>query len=181
MARVLVTGGVRSGKSRYAEALVDPSAPALYITPGYPADPAADPEWSARVAAHQLRRPPMWGTLETLDLAAGIAGADAPVLVDCLGVWVTRLFDRWEVWESPAEEWRERFDAEVTGLCGALTGAGVPVVVVTNEVGWGVVSPYRSGRMFADQLGRLNQAVAAVCDEVVLMVAGRPLRLPTGA
>ncbi|MDQ7992075.1 MAG: bifunctional adenosylcobinamide kinase/adenosylcobinamide-phosphate guanylyltransferase [Propionicimonas sp.] len=177
MARVLVTGGVRSGKSRYAEELVDPAAPALYLTPGYPAD-SADPEWASRVAAHQLRRPTTWRTLETLDLAGGIAGAGVPVLVDCLGVWVTRLFDSWEAWEAPAEQWRDRFDAEVAGLTAALSASPVPVVVVTNEVGWGVVSPYRSGRMFADQLGRLNQAVAGVCDEVILMVSGRPLRLP---
>lgn len=177
MARVLVTGGVRSGKSRYAESLLDPAAPAVYVTPGYPADPATDAEWAARVAAHRERRPAGWQTVETLALADTIAGATAPVLVDCLGTWLTRLVDEWQAWEAPSVQWQDRLDAEVAALARAVA-ASPDVVVVTNEVGWGLVSQYRSGRVFADQLGRINQAVGAVCDEVVLMVAGRPLRLP---
>ena len=177
MARILVTGGVRSGKSRYAEALLDAGASALYLTPGYPADPAVDAEWAARVAAHQARRPAGWRTVETLALAERIATADAPVLVDCLGTWLTRLLDQWQAWEAPTPQWQPQLDDEVAALSRAV--AGCPdIVIVTNEVGWGLVSEYRSGRVFADQLGRLNQAVGAVCDEVVLMVAGRPLRLP---
>lgn len=177
MARVLVTGGVRSGKSRYAEELLDPSAPAVYLTPGYPPDPAVDADWAARVAAHQARRPALWRTVESLDLVGGIATAEAPVLVDCLGTWVTRLFDAWGVWDAPTEAWRERFDLEVAALAAAVA-ACPEIVLVTNEVGWGLVSEHRSGRIFADQLGRANQAVAGVCDEVVLMVAGRPVSLP---
>lgn len=177
MARTLVTGGVRSGKSRYAEALLDATAAALYLTPGYPADPEADAEWASRVEAHRMRRPAGWRTEETLDLAAGIAAATDPVLVDCLGTWLTRLLDEWEAWDAPAEEWRQRLDAEVAALTEAVASSQ-DVVIVTNEVGWGLVSEYRSGRVFADQLGRINQTVAAVCDDVVLMVAGRPLRLP---
>lgn len=178
MTRVLVTGGVRSGKSRYAEQLMDADTPALYLTPGYPADPNVDPEWAARVAAHQSRRPACWTTRETLGLAEAINGAEAPVLLDCLGTWLTRLMDSWEAWEEPAETWRTRLDAEVSALATAVAQAPVKVVIVTNEVGWGLVSEYPAGRIFADQLGRVNQAIAAVCDEVVLMVAGRPLRLP---
>lgn len=174
MTRVLVTGGVRSGKSRYAEALLDAGAPAVYLTPGYRADPAADPEWAARVQAHQTRRSARWRTVETLDLAGGVAASQAPVLVDCLGVWLTRLLDSWEAWEAPAEQWQARLDAEVSALASAVASAS-EVVVVTNEVGWGLVSEYRSGRVFADQLGRVNQAIGQVCDEVVLMVAGRAL------
>lgn len=78
MTRVLVTGGVRSGKSRYAEQLLDACAPAVYLTPGYPADPAGDPEWATRVAAHQARRPACWTTRETLDLAGSISTAASP-------------------------------------------------------------------------------------------------------
>ena len=174
MARILVTGGVRSGKSRYAEGLLDAAAPAIYLTPGYPADPAADPEWAARVDSHQARRPAGWRTVETLDLASIIASADAPVLVDCLGVWVTRLFDSWDAWDAAPADWQERLDTELANLATAVA-ACPEVTLVTNEVGWGLVSEYRAGRVFADQLGRTNQAVAAVCDEVVLMVAGRPL------
>ena len=177
MARILVTGGVRSGKSRYAETLLDATRPALYLTPGYPADPAVDAEWAARVVAHQARRPAGWRTVETLALAERIATADAPVLVDCLGTWLTRLLDQWQAWEAPTPQWQPQLDDEVAALSRAVAGCA-DLVIVTNEVGWGLVSEYRSGRVFADQLGRLNQAVGAVCDEVVLMVAGRPLRLP---
>lgn len=178
MTRILVTGGVRSGKSRYAEQLVDAASPVVYLTPGYPSDPTADPEWAARVAAHQSRRPACWTTLETLDLAGSIAAAEAPVLLDCLGTWLTRLLDSWSAWDDPVETWQPRLDAEVTALADAVSRTPVDVVIVTNEVGWGLVSEYPAGRIFADQLGRLNQTIAAVCDEVVLMVAGRPLQLP---
>ena len=176
MARVLVTGGTRSGKSRHAEARFDPLLPAVYLTPGYPADPAADPEWADRVAAHRARRPSAWQTVETLELADAIRAARTPVLVDCLGTWVTRLFDSWQAWEAPPGQWRPRFDDALAGLAGAV--AGCPsIVLVTNEVGWGLVSEHRAGRVFADQLGIANAAVAEVCDEVVLMVAGRALRV----
>lgn len=181
MARILVTGGVRSGKSRYAEQLVGAASSALYLTPGYPADPVADAEWAARVAAHRARRPACWQTRETLNLAEEIATADRPVLVDCLGVWLTRVLDDWDAWETPATDWLPRLDDEVSSLATAVANAAEDVVLVTNEVGWGVVSEHRSGRIFADHLGRVNQAVARVCDEVVLMVAGRPLRLPVSA
>ncbi len=178
MARILVTGGVRSGKSRHAEQLLDADAPAVYLTPGYPADPSADPEWAARVAAHRSRRPARWTTLETLALADAITDAEHPVLVDCLGTWLTRLLDSWGAWEESSAAWQPRLDAEVAALATAVTEARVSVVLVTNEVGWGLVSEYPAGRIFADQLGRVNQAIAAVCEDVVLMVAGRPLHLP---
>ncbi|MFZ1284309.1 MAG: bifunctional adenosylcobinamide kinase/adenosylcobinamide-phosphate guanylyltransferase [Propionicimonas sp.] len=176
MARVLVTGGVRSGKSRYAEGLLDPGRPAVYVTPGYPADPLVDADWAARVAAHQVRRPAAWHTTETLGLADSIRTATAPVLVDCLGTWVTRLIDSWQAWDIPVREWLPAFDDELSSLTSAVATRS-DVVLVTNEVGWGVVSEHRSARVFADQLGRTNQAVAEVCDQVVLMVAGRPLTI----
>jgi len=177
MPHVLVTGGVRSGKSRYAESLLSIEDPVSYLTPGYPADPAADAEWAARVAAHQLRRPATWRTVETLALAEAIADAPGPVLIDCLGTWLTRLLDSWQAWDEEAPEWSHRLAEESSALVTAVREHPGEVVVVTNEVGWGVVSEYRSGRLFADNLGRLNQQVAAACDQVVLMVAGRPLSL----
>lgn len=177
MTHVLVTGGVRSGKSRYAETLLSATDPVTYITPGYPADPAADPEWAARVAAHQLRRPPAWRTLETLSLAEAVSGTSGPVLIDCLGTWLTRLLDSWEAWEADEARWLGPLEAEVIALAQAVGQHPGDVVVVTNEVGWGLVSEYRAGRIFADQLGRANQRVGAACDRVVLMVAGRSLEL----
>lgn len=178
MARTLVTGGVRSGKSRYAETLLSPTAPVTYLSPGYPADPTHDPEWAERVVAHRTRRAPAWRTVETLALTDGIRGAEGPVLVDCLGTWVTRLLDSWDAWDQPHAPWLPRFEAEVEALAAAVSGKAGDLVIVTNEVGWGLVSEYRSGRIFVDLLGRTNAKVAAACDTVVLMVAGRPLVLP---
>ncbi|MCB0912448.1 MAG: bifunctional adenosylcobinamide kinase/adenosylcobinamide-phosphate guanylyltransferase [Propionibacteriaceae bacterium] len=177
MVHVLVTGGVRSGKSRHAESLLAADTGVSYLTPGYPADPAHDAEWAARVAAHQLRRPPTWRTVETLDLAAALADADGPVLIDCLGTWLTRLLDAWHAWDDEEAAWAPRLATETAALAAAIGAHPSDVVVVTNEVGWGLVSEYRAGRLFADHLGRVNQAVAAVSDRVVLMVAGRPLVL----
>lgn len=174
MARILITGGVRSGKSRYAESLLPSDAPVTYLTPGYPAD--YDPEWAARVAAHRLRRPPSWSTVESLDLAAALAKIDGPVLIDCLGTWLTRLIDSWQAWDATDADLAERVGVATVELVEAVSGHA-EVVIVTNEVGWGVVPDHRAGRVFADNLGRINQAVAAVCDDVVLMVAGRPLSL----
>ena len=176
MAHVLVTGGVRSGKSRYAESLLA-DADVTYLTPGYPAVAVADPEWAARVAAHQHRRPAGWRTVETIDVAGGLAAAPGPVLVDCLGTWLTRQLDARSAWEAAEPDWSAALAAEAELLARAVAAHPWDVVIVTNEVGWGVVSEHRSGRLFADQLGRLNQRVAAACDRVVLMVAGRPLAL----
>ncbi len=180
MTHVLVTGGVRSGKSSYAEALLDADAAVTYLTPGYPAD-AVDAEWAARVAAHQLRRPPAWRTIESLDLAETLRAVDGPVLIDCLGTWLTRLFDAWDAWEDDSVHHLGRLDGELSTLAAAVREHTSDVIVVTNEVGWGVVSAYKSGRVFADQLGRVNQAIGAACDQVVLMVAGRALMLPDGS
>ncbi len=177
MAHLLVTGGVRSGKSRFAETLLPTDAEVSYITPGYPADPARDAEWAARVAAHRLRRPPTWRTVETLDLADAVTEATGPVLIDCLGTWLTRLMDSWGAWDADAPDWASRLETEVSALVAAISAHSQDVVVVTNEVGWGLVSEYRSGRLFADHLGRINQRVGDACDRVVLMVAGRPLTL----
>lgn len=176
MAHVLVTGGVRSGKSRYAESLLA-DADVTYLTPGYPADADADPEWAARVAAHQQRRPAGWRTVETIDVAGELAAAPGPVLVDCLGTWLTRQLDARGAWEAADAAWSAALEAEAELLARAVAAHPWEVVIVTNEVGWGVVSEHRSGRVFADQLGRLNQRVAAACDRVVLIVAGRPLEL----
>jgi adenosylcobinamide kinase/adenosylcobinamide-phosphate guanylyltransferase len=174
MARILVTGGVRSGKSRYAESLLPAEAEVVYLTPGYPADD--DPEWAARIAAHRLRRPPSWRTVETVELATAVAQSSAPMLIDCLGTWLTRLIDSWEAWEATDADLVVRLGQETAALAEAVA-AHPQVVIVSNEVGWGVVPEHRAGRIFADNLGRINQAIAEVCDEVVLMVAGRPVRV----
>lgn len=168
----LVLGGVRSGKSRYAEALLDPMAPVTYVAPGPVVD---DADWAARVAAHRERRPAAWATVESADVAAAVR-AGGPVLVDCLGTWTTRLLDDADAWED-RERAHEVVARGTSALVDALHEAERPVVLVTNEVGLGVVPPYRSGRIFRDELGHVNAAVAAVADRVELVVAGRVLDL----
>jgi adenosylcobinamide kinase/adenosylcobinamide-phosphate guanylyltransferase len=168
--RVLVTGGVRSGKSRHAESLLAGEDAVTYVAPGPVRD---DADWAQRVAAHRERRPATWRTLETADLAQALASA-GPVLVDCLGTWLTRVVDDAGLWDAPAAEVAAHVEARTSAAVAALGGS---VVLVTNEVGLGVVPEHRSGRLFRDLLGTVNQQFAAACDEVHLVVAGRVLRL----
>ncbi|MGE2833129.1 bifunctional adenosylcobinamide kinase/adenosylcobinamide-phosphate guanylyltransferase [Mycobacterium sp. SMC-4] len=173
--RILVTGGVRSGKSGHAEGLLDTAERVTYVAPGRPAD-GTDPDWDSRVAQHRARRPAHWHTVETADLPTALRAADGAVLVDCLGTWLTALLDGDGLWDARSEDARQVVDVRVAALCDALVA--VPhAVVVTNEVGLGVVPSHRSGVLFRDLLGFVNQRVAAVCDEVHLVIAGRVLRL----
>ncbi|WP_244929043.1 bifunctional adenosylcobinamide kinase/adenosylcobinamide-phosphate guanylyltransferase [Nocardioides sp. W7] len=171
--KVLVTGGVRSGKSRHAESLLADEDAVTYVAPGPVRD---DADWQARIAAHRAHRPATWTTLETGDLATALA-VDGPVLVDCLGTWLTRLVDDAGLWEAPSDEVTAYVEERTAVAVAALAGAIGPVVLVTNEVGLGVVPEHRSGRLFRDLLGTVNQRVGAACDEVHLVVAGRVLRL----
>ena len=170
----LVTGPVRSGKSRHAEDLVADHEDVTYVATGRRAD-ASDPEWSRRVEDHRTRRPATWRTLETTDVAGVIDAATGPVLVDCLGTWLTALVDGvgWDDLVVAADAVRSEGDRFVESLCAAT----VPVVIVTNEVGWSLVATTASGRLFQDELGRLNALVAAVAARVHLVVAGRVVDL----
>jgi adenosylcobinamide kinase/adenosylcobinamide-phosphate guanylyltransferase len=171
----LVLGGVRSGKSRYAEHLLADVGPVTYVAPASVPD-GSDPEWDARVARHQAQRPDHWDTLETTDLVGAIRAATNPLVIDCLGTWLARVFDDLAGWEpSPHREWV--LDAAVDELAHAWSKAPVDVVAVSNEVGLGVVPPMPSGRIFRDELGRLNARMASESDRVVLVVAGRVLDL----
>ncbi|HEY0904047.1 MAG TPA: bifunctional adenosylcobinamide kinase/adenosylcobinamide-phosphate guanylyltransferase [Marmoricola sp.] len=172
--RILVTGGVRSGKSRHAEALLADRPRVCYVAAGAMAA-ADDADWAARVAAHRSRRPEHWETVETRDPAAAIA-AGTPALVDCLGTWLTAVIDDLGGWDQPEEAWRAELDRRLHALVEAVRRAQ-DVVLVTNEVGLGVVPGHASGRLFRDLLGFVNQRVAEACDEVHLVVAGRVLRL----
>jgi adenosylcobinamide kinase/adenosylcobinamide-phosphate guanylyltransferase len=174
--KVLVTGGVRSGKSTYAEALLADQPVVTYVAPGPTPDEDADPDWAARIAAHRARRPARWRTLETRDLVGAMA-VDGAVLVDCLGTWLTAVLDDAGLWEQPSDVAQRVVNGRVDDAVGALGAVLAPVIVVTNEVGLGVVPEHRSGRLFRDLLGTANQRFAAACDEVHLVVAGRVLRL----
>lgn len=180
MTSVLVLGGARSGKSRYAEELLADEPAVRYVATG-PVPDRTDDEWATRVAQHRQRRPKHWHTVETADPAAVLADRSGtghvPILVDCLGTWLTRLIDEAGAWDdgAVADTVRERAGVE---LVRTLATAVTDVVLVSNEVGSGVVPATPSGRLFRDQLGRLNAQVAAACDRVVLVVAGRVIELP---
>lgn len=172
--KTLVTGGIRSGKSSYAERLVRDEPRVTYVATGPQRD---DADWAQRVAAHQSRRPAHWTTVETTDPAAVLRESSEAVLVDCLGTWLTATLDGLTAWDHPRERWQADLDARTRDLVDAWAASGSPAVAVTNEVGFALVSEHRAGRLFADELGRLNQAMAAASDRVVLVVAGLPLTL----
>lgn len=171
--RTLVLGGARSGKSAHAEGLIDAGGPVRYVATAR--TPAGDDDWARRVADHRGRRPAHWETVEGADLVALVrAPSDGtPVLVDDLGTWLTAEIDDAAAWEQPR--------GTITPRCQQLVDAVVAhtgtLVLVTPEVGLGVVPATRSGRLFRDELGSLNARLAQECDEVVLLVAGIPLRL----
>jgi adenosylcobinamide kinase/adenosylcobinamide-phosphate guanylyltransferase len=140
-----------------------------------------DAEWSGRVSAHRARRPAAWRTRETTGVADLLRGEPAPLLVDCLGLWLTARLDDAGAWNEDADG-RAAAVAKVDADCADLVDAlrwrrGAPVVLVSNEVGMGVVPATPAGRLYRDLLGRLNAAVSAACDETVLMVAGRAVGL----
>lgn len=173
--KVLVTGGVRSGKSRHAESLLADLPTVTYVAPGPTIDEDSDPDWVARIAAHRARRPLSWTTLETRDLTSAL-GHDGQLLVDCLGTWLTGVLDARELWDASSDSVTATVHELLDDIVAALA-ARDDVVLVTNEVGLGVVPVHRSGRLFRDLLGLVNQRIATACDEVHLVVAGRVLRL----
>jgi len=175
--KTLVTGGVRSGKSFHAESMLVGEPSVTYVAPGPEADPQSDPEWAARVAAHQARRPGHWRTAETHDLADAVTQAEGAVLIDCLGTWLTSTIDELDGWDSTLEDWQPVLMQRLDEACSAIAAHPHAVVAVTNEVGLGVVPEHRSGRVFRDLLGLVNQRVATECDDVLLVVAGRVLKL----
>lgn len=176
--KVLVTGGVRSGKSRHAESLLAQAEHVTYVAPGPAYD---DADWQTRIAAHRARRPTSWTTVETADVAGAVEQAPGAVLVDCLGTWLTRLIDDvapdGRGWELSTGDLSDAVLPRLDALVSAIDQASGTVVLVSNEVGMGVVPEHRSGRVFRDLLGTVNQAVATTCDEVHLVVSGRVLKL----
>jgi adenosylcobinamide kinase/adenosylcobinamide-phosphate guanylyltransferase len=160
----LVLGGARSGKSRYAEAAVMVSPPPwVYVATAEP----FDDEMTARIAEHRARRGGQWQTVEApFDLAGAVghAPAAAAVLVDCLTLWLSNLMFK-----------AHDIDGETQRLEAALTARSAATVLVSNEVGSGIVPDNAQARRFRDLQGRLNQRIAARADRVVLLVAGLPM------
>ena len=170
--RILVLGGARSGKSAYAEQRLAAEPAVTYLATA-PARPD-DAEWAARVEAHVSRRPASWRTLETEDVSGALRTAGVPLLVDDLGLWLTRVLDDANGWDGPVPPGVETACAD---LVSAWRACRVPVVLVAPEVGSGVVPASPSGRRFRDLLGGLTARLAAESDEVVQVVAGLPRRL----
>ncbi|MHB1218001.1 MAG: bifunctional adenosylcobinamide kinase/adenosylcobinamide-phosphate guanylyltransferase [Alphaproteobacteria bacterium] len=165
----LVLGGARSGKSRYAEALVRDSGGGIYLATAQ----ALDDEMAARIACHRAERGNAWTTIEEpLELAAALersAQIGRPILVDCLTLWLSNLMGTGRAVER-----------ETARFIAVLKTLPVPVVLVSNEVGLGIVPDNALARAFRDEAGRLNQAVAAAAGRVVLLAAGLPLVLKGG-
>lgn len=169
--RTLVLGGIRSGKSGWAEAALPAAAPVRYVATGV-AD--GDPAWVRRLTDHRDRRPAAWRTVETVDVAAQLRStSDAPIMVDDLGGWLTAMLDR--------RGWQDPVSAEVDDLVAAVDAAAVDVVLVSPEVGLTVVPATEAGRRFADELGALNQRLADCCHRVVLVIAGQPVMVKAPA
>jgi adenosylcobinamide kinase / adenosylcobinamide-phosphate guanylyltransferase len=177
--RTLVLGGIRSGKSRWAEAAIAESLqadqPVRYLATGQVVD--SDAAWRLRIAEHRGRRPSHWSTVETDDIARQLRRSpDTPTLVDDIGGWLTATLDKHQAWDGGS------VSPDLDDLTAAVAEFSSPLVLVSPEVGLTVVATTASARRFSDEMGALNQRLAALCERVVLVVAGHPLPIkPTGA
>lgn len=176
--RTLVLGGARSGKSAYAEQLLAAEPAVTYVATAPPRPD--DLDWEARVEAHVVRRPAHWTTVETADVATVLRDSDRPVLVDDLGLWLTRVMDEagaWEVPDGAVSPSVAVVEAAVDRLVEAWRACRATAVLVVPEVGSGVVPSTASGRRFRDALGAATTSLAAASDHVVQVVAGIPRTL----
>lgn len=163
----LILGGARSGKSRRALSLAESTGerPVFVAT----AEPGDD-EMLERITRHQTERGPQWSTLDApLDLVRAIEQAAQHgdvCIIDCLTLWLSNLMHA-----------ERDVQAETRKLCDTIAGSRIPLILVSNEVGLGLVPETPLGRAFRDEQGRLNQAVARVCDRVEFVAAGLPIKL----
>jgi len=172
---VFITGGARCGKSEFAERIaLGFGAPLGYLATAQ----ALDGEMGVRIKKHQQRRGDAWQTVEEpIRLAPTLSGHDGrfrAILIDCLTLWLTNLL---LIHENSGDEAEELIIAAVRELETALRVMTTPVIVVSNEVGMGIVPEHRLGRIFRDVAGRANQIIAAASDEAWLVASGIPLRL----
>ena len=167
----LVLGGVRSGKSRYAQELAGRASRVAFLATAERRD---DEEMKTKIERHRMNRPGAWTTIEEpLDLAAALrlAGKSHDViLIDCITLFAANLL------EAHGED-AVSLEARIAALCTALQSPPCSVVLVSNEVGSGVVPAYALGRRYRDLVGEINQRIAAIATTVVLMIAGLPLAL----
>ncbi|WP_137008874.1 bifunctional adenosylcobinamide kinase/adenosylcobinamide-phosphate guanylyltransferase [Aquitalea aquatilis] len=171
----LISGGSRSGKSRYAEQLaVQHGGPVTYIATAE----VRDDEFAERVRQHRLQRPQHWHVLEAerglAELVLGHDQEDGLLLVDCLGMWLMRFF------RSDDQFDEMDFVQERQWLLEAIAAVQGQLLLVSNEIGWGVMPMSSVARRYGDLLGRLNQDIAARCQRVTLVACGLPLALKGG-
>jgi adenosylcobinamide kinase/adenosylcobinamide-phosphate guanylyltransferase len=174
--RVLVLGGARSGKSERAELRLAGEPEVTYVATGARPEETGDPDWAARVAVHRARRPAWWRTAETTDLAGVLAAARGAVLIDGIGTWLASVLDEYDAWDG-TDGVQGKMTARIADLVAAWRQAEALVVAVSDEAGMGVVPATSAGRLFRDELGRLNQTLAAESEETELIVAGRVVPL----
>jgi adenosylcobinamide kinase/adenosylcobinamide-phosphate guanylyltransferase len=172
----LILGGARSGKSAYAEQYCKQRGePVLFVATAT----ASDEEMKLRIANHRASRPKHWITLEA-PLQVGKAIRSAPrtplVLLDCLTLLASNILLSMPE-EVEERDYQRALDEEIDELLAAYESHPGEWLIVSNEVGLGLVPPFRLGRLFRDGLGRANQRLAAAVDTVLLMVAGIPLRV----
>ena len=169
----LVLGGVRAGKSRYAQQLAKNGRRVLYVATAE----AGDEEMAARIAAHRAERPTDWATLEEpIDVVEALESRLKDydtVLLDCLTLWVSNLL----IQSSDDHKVREGIQLQARRLIELHQQHSASWIVVSNEVGLGVIPATKLGRVYADELGRVNQRFATAADEVIAIFAGLPVNL----
>ena len=169
----LILGGIRSGKSSFAQELAASGDRVLFVATAEP----LDPEMEARIRAHKESRPDHWDTLEEpLELASVLATVlhfYDTVLLDCLTVWVSNQL----LSSSNFKTSRRDIPSEVEALLDVYRKGDGSWIIVSNEVGLGLVATTELGRVFTDELGRVNRLIAAEADIVYFMAAGLPLRI----
>jgi adenosylcobinamide kinase / adenosylcobinamide-phosphate guanylyltransferase len=163
----LIVGGARSGKSRYAQKLAEGFERVTFVATARPSDSAM----RRKIARHRSERPASWETVEAplrLDSAIQSRSAETDMLIiDCLTLYLANVIH--------AKKEQKGILEHLSQVCEAIRCAKSSIIVVSNEVGCGIVPPFRSGRLYRDLLGQLNQQIAEIADRVVLMVAGVPV------
>lgn len=177
---ILVTGGSRSGKSTFAEKLLENKDDVLYIATAV----VTDKEMEKRIEKHRIRRNPKWGIVEGYKELDCVLQKDKHkyVMLECIGTMVTNLmFDKNYDFENMCSEDIEKLSVhiknEIERLIQAARVEDKDLIIVTNEVGWSLVPEYKLGRIFSDILGSINQFVGSQSDEAYLVSCGFPLKL----
>ncbi len=182
LTNILIIGGARSGKSRYAQELALKSGkPVLFVATAV----AGDEEMRQRIEEHRRSRPAGWSTLEVTtqvgnQIAKKIGGAQV-VIVDCITLLVSNILGQYDIDQAGehinAHLIEKRVVSEINGLLKCVEQLDASFIIVTNEVGEGLVPANKMGRLYRDLLGRANQLLAERVDEVYLMVAGLPIKI----